>query len=352
MTETEKLALRGALHTYFAERNTALPSEAAAWEATAEGKVAAVVDRIIGDHEKEAAKAAAAVLKAARADEAARLHAELQAAAGDDRKGKILCDEIRGRYGFRGADGQPGLCCVCDLAQGAVAAARAEAEVEAGTTPEGVEKLAEAVHDAYLATCARLGWRVATSNRVPYAALSEAAKELDRASVRAVLVGLRRPVKTLAAAEAGAEAARIALGLSSRQQEHALAQRDHEPLDRVAATLCGQIRERFGVPSTTRLRDDGGPLPCVCDLLQIALAPARPPRPITGAEAEAKPGETSVATSGPSCDGGGFPAPSAEKVALDAALAVVCPSGRPDCSSPACARRRDIVRAAVDLARG
>jgi hypothetical protein len=49
------------------------------------------------------------------------------------------------------------------------------------------ERLAALVHQAYLDTCARLGWEVSPSNQVPYAELSEDAKELDRASVRAVL---------------------------------------------------------------------------------------------------------------------------------------------------------------------
>jgi hypothetical protein len=50
-----------------------------------------------------------------------------------------------------------------------------------------IEVMAEAVHNAYLETCARLGWPVKESNNVPYAELSEDSKELDRASVRAVL---------------------------------------------------------------------------------------------------------------------------------------------------------------------
>lgn len=52
------------------------------------------------------------------------------------------------------------------------------------------ERLAEAVHDAYLTTCARLGWPVKPANAVPYAELTEESKELDRASVRAVLAAL------------------------------------------------------------------------------------------------------------------------------------------------------------------
>lgn len=50
-----------------------------------------------------------------------------------------------------------------------------------------IEVLAEAVHEAYLDTCGRLGWPVKSENRVPYARLSDDGKELDRASVRAVL---------------------------------------------------------------------------------------------------------------------------------------------------------------------
>jgi hypothetical protein len=50
-----------------------------------------------------------------------------------------------------------------------------------------VEKLAGAVHQAYLDTCERLGWPVKPENQVSYAELSEDSKELDRASVRAVL---------------------------------------------------------------------------------------------------------------------------------------------------------------------
>lgn len=53
-----------------------------------------------------------------------------------------------------------------------------------------LEALAEAVHEAYLTTCKRLGWPIKPSNAVPYAELSEDSKELDRASVRAVLACL------------------------------------------------------------------------------------------------------------------------------------------------------------------
>lgn len=53
------------------------------------------------------------------------------------------------------------------------------------------ERLAEAVHEAYLATCARLGWSVKAENAVPYSQLPEDAKELDRATVRAVVAALR-----------------------------------------------------------------------------------------------------------------------------------------------------------------
>lgn len=48
------------------------------------------------------------------------------------------------------------------------------------------ETAAAAVHQAYLDTCARLGWPVKPANQVPYEELPEDAKELDRASVRAV----------------------------------------------------------------------------------------------------------------------------------------------------------------------
>lgn len=50
-----------------------------------------------------------------------------------------------------------------------------------------IEEMAEAVHNAYLTTCDALGWDVRPENRVPYAELTEDSKELDRASVRAVL---------------------------------------------------------------------------------------------------------------------------------------------------------------------
>ena len=56
-----------------------------------------------------------------------------------------------------------------------------------------VEVLAEAVHQAYLETADRLGWPVKPDNDVPYAELSEDSKELDRASVRAVLNAMRNP---------------------------------------------------------------------------------------------------------------------------------------------------------------
>lgn len=53
-----------------------------------------------------------------------------------------------------------------------------------------VEAAARAVHQAYLDTCDRLGWTVKAANRVPYDALDEPAKELDRATVRAVLAAV------------------------------------------------------------------------------------------------------------------------------------------------------------------
>lgn len=53
-----------------------------------------------------------------------------------------------------------------------------------------LEPMAEAVHQAYLDTCARLGWPVKPANQVPYTDLEEDSKELDRASVRAVLAYL------------------------------------------------------------------------------------------------------------------------------------------------------------------
>lgn len=53
-----------------------------------------------------------------------------------------------------------------------------------------IEALAATVHQAYLDTCHRLGWPVKPENQVPYSELSEHARELDRASVRAVLHAL------------------------------------------------------------------------------------------------------------------------------------------------------------------
>ena len=53
-----------------------------------------------------------------------------------------------------------------------------------------IEALAATVHQAYLDTCHRLGWPVKPENQVPYSELSEDSKELDRASVRAVLHAL------------------------------------------------------------------------------------------------------------------------------------------------------------------
>lgn len=53
--------------------------------------------------------------------------------------------------------------------------------------PVDMEVMAASVHDAYLTTCDLLGWGVKPENRVPYSELTEDSKELDRASVRAVL---------------------------------------------------------------------------------------------------------------------------------------------------------------------
>lgn len=55
------------------------------------------------------------------------------------------------------------------------------------------ETMAAAVHQAYLDTCERLGWPVKPENQVSYEALSEDSKELDRASVRAVLAFVPTP---------------------------------------------------------------------------------------------------------------------------------------------------------------
>ena len=50
-----------------------------------------------------------------------------------------------------------------------------------------LETLASAVHDAYIDTCDALGWSIKQENRANYSELTENSKELDRASVRAVL---------------------------------------------------------------------------------------------------------------------------------------------------------------------
>ena len=53
-----------------------------------------------------------------------------------------------------------------------------------------MEAMSASVHQAYLDTCKKLGWFVRPENQIPYAELSEDSKELDRASVRAVLAYL------------------------------------------------------------------------------------------------------------------------------------------------------------------
>ena len=58
-----------------------------------------------------------------------------------------------------------------------------------------MEMMAEAVHNAYLETCEKLGWDVKPDNQVPYSELSEDLKELDRAPVRAVLSNLGKLVE-------------------------------------------------------------------------------------------------------------------------------------------------------------
>lgn len=55
-----------------------------------------------------------------------------------------------------------------------------------------LEEVAALVHQAYLDTCKKLGWNVKPENQVPYVELSEDSKELDRASVRAVLKWIGR----------------------------------------------------------------------------------------------------------------------------------------------------------------
>jgi hypothetical protein len=58
-----------------------------------------------------------------------------------------------------------------------------------------LETLAAAVHDAYIDTCNALGWSIKPENRVHYSELTENSKELDRASVRAVLRLITSPPK-------------------------------------------------------------------------------------------------------------------------------------------------------------
>lgn len=54
-------------------------------------------------------------------------------------------------------------------------------------TDDSIEIMADTVHNAYLKTCERLNWSVKEENKVPFYQLSEDSKELDRASVHAVL---------------------------------------------------------------------------------------------------------------------------------------------------------------------
>lgn len=55
---------------------------------------------------------------------------------------------------------------------------------------EQIEHAAAAVHQAYLATCDRLGWPVKPENNVDYAELSEESKELDRVTAQAAIDAL------------------------------------------------------------------------------------------------------------------------------------------------------------------
>lgn len=78
------------------------------------------------------------------------------------------------------------------------AAERERHALDAALSPSGndLENMAAAVHVAYLSTCQRLGWEVKPSNAVPYVSLSHEAKELDRASVFAVLNVVRSSLRT------------------------------------------------------------------------------------------------------------------------------------------------------------
>ena len=61
-------------------------------------------------------------------------------------------------------------------------------------TEDDIEQLAEVVHEAYLAKCSELQLSVKQQNAVIYSELSEESKELDRATVRAVLGALAEMV--------------------------------------------------------------------------------------------------------------------------------------------------------------
>ena len=85
----------------------------------------------------------------------------------------------------------PGVCHDCERMKAEIAAL---GRVLAPDDP-AIEQAAEAVHDAYLDTCERLGWTVRDENKVSYSALTESSKELDRASVRATLTAIRRAIR-------------------------------------------------------------------------------------------------------------------------------------------------------------
>ena len=54
-----------------------------------------------------------------------------------------------------------------------------------------LERLASTAHDAYLKACDKLGFPVKPEYQLPYAALDERAKEIDRMVVEAVRKQLR-----------------------------------------------------------------------------------------------------------------------------------------------------------------
>ena len=145
-------------------------------------------------------------------------------------------------------------------------------------SPEAMEAMAASVHQAYLDTCARLGWEVREDNKVPYEKLEENSKELDRASVRAVAVFLLQEVKksadkTKETEDSWRDCAKLTEHYKRAVSDYAIRFRNmKEELDKRGISLCAACRGEGG---TTENVSPGLSVPKLCPICRgTGLAPS------------------------------------------------------------------------------